>query len=323
MGAVGYGTRPLHPGGTMSEPLPPQVARRTYSGIRLGVVMVILALGFAVWREIASAPDGCVQRSLSAYFYTPVRPVFVGALLLIGFAMIVMWGKTSAEDAVLNVAGLLLSVVALVPTLDANYCSLPASVRGGAPESQAAQISDNDLIKANAETVARSFTALMFAFVVILLLVAVLTLRAWSRGRVPDAHERWAYIATWVFAAGTVAVLYWLYRDADDPDSAFNHQVHAWSANIAVGLVIVAVFLAANQNRGDPERTRWVWLYGLLGVAMVLAAVVFKGGDAVGLFSGWLDSHATFVVEAVLIAFIAVFWVFQTIERRNEGAPTY
>ncbi|CUR60891.1 conserved membrane hypothetical protein [metagenome] len=307
----------------MSEPLPPQVARRTYSGIRLGVVMVILALGFAVWREIANAPGGCVQRSLSAYFYTPVRPVFVGALLLLGFAMIVMWGKTSAEDAVLNVAGLLLSVVALVPTLDANYCSLPASVRGGAPESRVTQVSDNDLIKANAETVARSFTALLFALVVILVLVAVLTLMAWNAGRLPSPQERFAYIATWVVAAGTVAVLYVLYRDADDPDSAFNHYVHAWSANIAVGLVIVAVFLAARQNRGDPERTRWVWLYGLLGVAMVVTAVVVKGGDAIGLFSGWLDSHATFVVEAILIGFIAVFWVFQTIERRKEGAPTY
>jgi membrane protein YqaA with SNARE-associated domain len=83
------------------------------------------------------------------------------------------------------------------------------------------------------------------------------------------------------------------------------------------------VFLAARQNRGDPERTRWVWLYGLLGVAMVVTAVVVKGGDAIGLFSGWLDSHATFVVEAILIGFIAVFWVFQTIERRKEGAPTY
>jgi peptidoglycan/LPS O-acetylase OafA/YrhL len=121
----------------------------------------------------------------------------------------------------------------------------------------------------------------------------------------------------------TVAVLYWLYLDADDPDSTVNHDVHGWSANIAVGLVIVAVFLAARQNRGDPTRQRWVWLYGLLGAAMVLTAVVFKGGDALGLFSGWLDSHVTFVVEAVLIAFIAVFWIFQTIERRDEGAPTY
>jgi cytochrome bd-type quinol oxidase subunit 2 len=306
----------------MSES-PPQVARRTYSGIRLGVVMVILALGFAVWQEIADSPNGCVQRSLSAYFYTPVRPVFVGALLLIGFAMIVMWGKTPAEDAALNVAGLLLAVVALVPTLDANYCSLPASVRGGEPESGAAKITDNDLIEANAETVARSFTALLFALVVILVLVAYLTLRAWSQGRTPSPAERAAYIATWLVAAATVAFLYWLYLDAEDPDSAFNQDVHAWSANIAVGLVIVAVFLAARENRKEPGRERWVWLYGSLGAAMVLTALVFKGGDAVGLFSGWLDSHATFVVEAILIAFIAVFWVFQTIERRRDGAPTY
>ena len=124
-------------------------------------------------------------------------------------------------------------------------------------------------------------------------------------------------------AAGPRRPALLLYLDADDPDSAFNQHVHGWSANIAVGLVIVAVFLAANENRSDPQRHRWFWLYGLLGVAMVVTAVVFKGGDAVGLFSGWLDSHATFVVEAVLIAFIAVFWVFQTIERRNEGAPTY
>ncbi|MDR7251582.1 membrane protease YdiL (CAAX protease family) [Nocardioides sp. BE266] len=307
----------------MSDPTAPEIARRTYSGIRLGVVMVILALGFAVWREIASSPNACVQRSLSAYFYTPVRPVFVGALLLIGFAFIVMWGKTALEDAVLNIAGLLLSVVALVPTLDANYCSVPAAAGGGEATSGAAQISDNDLIKANADTVARSFTALLFALVVILVLVAVLTLKAWADGRTPSPAMRVAYIATWLAAAVVVALLYVLYLDADDPDSAFNQDVHGWSANIAVGLVIVAVFLAAKENRNDPQRHRWFWLYGSLGVAMVVTAVVFKGGDKVGLFSGWLDSHATFVVEAILIAFIAVFWIFQTIERRKDRAPTY
>lgn len=307
----------------MSEPSAPQLALRTYSGIRMGVVAVILALGFAVWREIAGSPGGCVQRSLSAYFYTPVRPVFVGALLLLGFAMIVMWGRTPLEDAVLNVAGLLLAVVGLVPTLDANYCSLPASVRSGESEGAVAKIAEDDLIRANAETVARSFTALLFTLVVVLVVVAVLTLRAWAAGRVPSRGERVAYSVTWVVAAVTVAVLWWLYLDADDPQSAFNQDVHAWSANVAVGLVIVAVFLAAQENRADPSRRRWVHLYGWLGVAMVVAAVVVKGGDAVGLFSGWLDSHATFVVEAILIAFIAVFWVFQTIERRHQGAPTY
>lgn len=81
---------------------------------------MIVALGFAVWREIATSSDQCVQRSLSAYYYTPAKPVFVGALLIIGFAMIAMWGMTWWEDAALNLAGLLLMVVALVLTLDAN-----------------------------------------------------------------------------------------------------------------------------------------------------------------------------------------------------------
>ena len=89
--------------------MPPPVALRTYTSIRLGVVAVIVALGFAVWREIANSPDDCVQRSLSAYYYTPVRPVFVGALLIIGFAMIVLWGITPWEDTALNLAGLLLT----------------------------------------------------------------------------------------------------------------------------------------------------------------------------------------------------------------------
>lgn len=35
------------------------------------------------------APD-CWQRSISAYYYTPVRPIFVGGLMLIGFSLIVI-----------------------------------------------------------------------------------------------------------------------------------------------------------------------------------------------------------------------------------------
>jgi hypothetical protein len=47
---------------------PPPVALRTYTAIRMGVVVVIASLGWAVYREIANAPGHCVQRSLSAYY---------------------------------------------------------------------------------------------------------------------------------------------------------------------------------------------------------------------------------------------------------------
>lgn len=313
----------------MSDTSPPPIALRTYMAIRIGVIGVIAALGFAVWQEIANSEDGCVQRSLSAYYYTPVRPVFVGALLVIGFAMIVMWGKTWAEDAALNLAGLLLTVVALVPTLDANYCSLPKAVRGQTPDSETKKIANDTLINANAEAVARSFTALMFVLVLILVFVAIAGLVAYRSvaERPPTTRAVIAYAATWVLAATTVLVFYVLFRDADNPDSAFNHQVHGWSANIAVGLIIVAVFLAAREKAqgSDATKTRWVRLYGSVAVAMVVTAVVIKGGDAIGAFSrwDWLDDHATFLVEAILIGLIGVFWILQTIDRRKDGAPTY
>ena len=301
----------------------PPVARRTYMAIRLGVVAVIVALGFAVWKEIASASDHCVQRSLSAYFYTPVRPVFVAALLIIGFVMIVMWGKNSFEDATLNLAGMLLSAVALVPTLDANYCSLPKAVRGQTPSTETQSIADQTLIEANAQIVDRGFSAFLFVLGLCLLSIAVVGWFMRQRGH----SMQTAYVVTWGAAAITFFVYVFLYSEADDPASAFNHDLHGWSANSAVALIILAVISAARQKHrsSDNNKDKWTWFYGSVAAAMILSALVIKGGDSVGLFSGWewVDDHATFLVEAVLIALLGVFWTLQTIDRRKEGAPTY
>jgi hypothetical protein len=65
-----------------------------------------------------------------------------------------------------------------------------------------------------------------------------------------------------------------LFQDADNVDSA-NHQVHSWSANFAVGLIILAVVFAALQARREGAK-KWERLYGLLAATMVLVAVVIK-----------------------------------------------
>ena len=319
------------------EPTPP-VALRTYMTIRVGVVAVIVALGVAVGWEIALQPDSCVQRSLSAYYYTPVRPVFVGALLTIGFAMITMWGKTFVEDAALNLAGLLLIVVAFVPTLDANYCSLPPELRATGVDPEQKQVSDNALISANADTVARSFTALMVvAFLsLVLALVVGLVMRSKPRAQRPTDRAMIGFAATWLLALIAWALYVLAYQDAGDPDSFFNHELHALSANVGVGLVIVAVLAAAweKAQSNDPTKAwwhvrpwrqwdRWVWLYGVLAVLMVASAAVLKIGDSRGMFWGWVDVHTTFLVEAILIVLLGAYWIIQTIERRKDGAPTY
>ncbi|HEY2879025.1 hypothetical protein [Nocardioides sp.] len=324
--------------GSKAPPVPP-VALRTYTAIRVGVVAVILALGFAVWREIVNSPQACVQRSLSAYYYTPVRPMFVGALLVIGFAMIVMWGKTAIEDATLNLAGLLLIVVAFVPTLDANYCSIRTSAGRTVSSPESKQIADNALIQANAATVARSFSALLFMLWVLLIVIPIagwITYRNAQKrfeenpkdDRRPNSEALRAYVITWVLSLLVVIIYTVLYQDADNLDSAFNHKLHAWSANIAVVLIIVAVGSAARQKakeakRGHPAAKKWSRFYAAIAVAMALAALIIKGGDTLDLFSGWWDDHATFMVEAILIGLLGIFWSLQTIDRRNEGAPNF
>jgi len=318
--------------------LPSPVAARTYSAIRMGVVAVIFALGVAVAREIYNAGDHCVQRSLSAYFYTPVGPVFIGALLIIGFAMIAIWGKTAVEDAALNLAGLLIAAVALVPTLDNNYCSVPADVRDQVPDHATQSELDKALILANAPEVHSNFFTFLVTVSAILVAVAIAGVVLYRRaktGRRPSKAALIAYTITWLLAALAIVIYIVLYQDADDVSSAFNHKLHGWSANIGVFFVIVAVVAAAVQKARSDDTTkrwlkrwrtpwwdnRWVWIYGLLAIAMAAAVVVFKLGGS--LLPDWWDSHSTFLLEAIVIFLLAVFWVLQTIDRWDERAPRY
>lgn len=317
----------------------PPVALRTYMGIRIGVVAVIVALGVAVGWEISAQPDLCTQRSLSAYYYTPVRPVFVGALLIIGFAMIAMWGNTFIEDAALNLAGLLLMVVALVPTLDANYCSLPPGLRDDVVDPEQQQVADKALISANADTVTRSFTAFLVVLCLFLVFVFIMGWRLRSKPpeQRPTNRAMLGYAITWLLVVAAGCLYFVAHLDADDEGSFFNHKVHSWSANTGVGFIILAVLFAAlekarNGDQDEPwwrrwkpwrQWNRWVWFYGLLAAAMVMSAAVLKIGDALGWFSGWVDIHATFLLEAMLIVLLGVYWVFQTIERRSDEAPAY
>jgi Na+-transporting methylmalonyl-CoA/oxaloacetate decarboxylase gamma subunit len=344
----------------------------------MGVVVVIVALGFAVWREIVNDPEGCIQKSLSAYYYTPVRPVFAGALIVIGFSMAVMWGKTFLEDAALNLAGLLLTFVALNPTLDAAYCNIDEATAGGtAPHSdETHKITPSELINANASTISRGIFSLLVVLSVLLVVIAiageVVRRRAEEKGKSFSPKIVRDYRITWTLAALAVVTYWVLFLDAnnrlgpwaDGPSgtvnegSSFYNGAHGWSANIAVVLVFVAVVSAAREKLPPPPAqpsirwwklwvwliralklawrnrnplhwevwtNRWAWMYTVCAILMAIVAIVLKVGDKFGLFSWWpwVDEHATFLVEAILITLIGVFWVIQTFDRRQDGAPQY
>ncbi len=89
-------------------------ARKTYRYLRLAIVAMVFSLLLSMFFEYVEA--GELLGSFSAYYYSPVNPLFVGTLIMIGVCLIAIRGTTDFEDIALNISGLLAPVVALVPT---------------------------------------------------------------------------------------------------------------------------------------------------------------------------------------------------------------
>jgi hypothetical protein len=69
----------------------------------------------------------------------------------------------------------------------------------------------------------------------------------------------------------------------------------------------------------------WTWTYALIALTMGAAALVFKlhWSSSCACSSPLVDTHSTFLLEAIVIALIAVFWMVQTVDRWDERAPQY
>ena len=69
----------------------------------------------------------------------------------------------------------------------------------------------------------------------------------------------------------------------------------------------------ANSDPDQDTSRRWAFTYWGLAALMILgAAVLYFAIDA---------GHHTFAVESWMIGWLAVFWLIQTGDRWNDGAP--
>src|SRR3954469_3108435 len=119
-------------------------AIRTWRYLRLAMVALVVGLFAAVLFEWSADHRTCFQASLSAYYYTPVRPFFVSALLAIGVCLVCLRGNTDPEDVLLNVAGVAAAVVGLVPTTHIGTCmSTPVGEHDGVRDVIAGNVVNN------------------------------------------------------------------------------------------------------------------------------------------------------------------------------------
>ncbi|MBD3672661.1 MAG: hypothetical protein HUJ26_03950 [Planctomycetaceae bacterium] len=102
------------------ESLTPRLHRQTYQCLRLVMasVAIILPILLLVSSEFLESTEavGAPPGSISAYYHTEMRNVFVGSICAIGMCLYAYKGYNNLENTSLTVAGLFLFGVALAPT---------------------------------------------------------------------------------------------------------------------------------------------------------------------------------------------------------------
>jgi hypothetical protein len=258
-------------------------AIKTWRYLRLSMVALVVGLLVAVGYEWQAVPHHCFQTSISAYFYTPVRGYFVGALLSIGTCLFCLKGSQPREDLLMNLAGICAAVVALVPTPDAGTCtSLPGTTDDRAPD------------------IANNVTVLVAIGLFAVVVLATLWLATPHR---PRPRPRAMYVVgalLWL----PVAVLFEANRDA------FMGSAHDIAAYAMFLFIVGVVGLNALATRAPRPRKA----YAAVFAAMVASAVVIIAARLLG---GW--SHWVIGIETAFIVLFAAFWAIQTAELWDDG----
>jgi FtsH-binding integral membrane protein len=289
---------------------------KSYRYLRTAMVALLLGLGAAVVYHTMQA--GAVLASVSAYYYTPAQAIFVGALIALGACMIALKGTNGVEDLFLNLGGMFAVVVAIVPT--SRGADYRTAVRA-CEQADSPVLEDLDcptvraLAEATEANVENSTVALLIVGA-LALLTAVLFFALKDR-RTPGAKfPWWAFVATLVvYGVGAAAFTMSKERFIDNA-----HYVAA--IGLLVCIVVVAVANALRRDEGRQEtlnavpgallrsRDAYAWI-----------ARIMLGGAVVGVVLWLVDWISLFLLEIVVAAFFAVFWMVQTIERWRDEPP--
>lgn len=286
---------------------PALAAVRTYGYLRLALAGLVLLLFSAVAIEFGSTGFDCLQTSISAYWHTPVRAVFVGVLVTMGICLVALKGNTPGEDVALNFAGMLAPGVAFIPTGDPGTCSsVPITPADAAP------------------AVANNMQALFVLGGSAIVLAFALARRTARRSAgpaqgvvgSPRGTRLGLAVAVLVMAGGAV----WFYASRQ----GFLDHGHDAAAIPMFLAIVVAVWLngrdvdrAVTQGTAAPAASRYVPVYRAIATLMLATLGLTV---ALTFVSQW--EHLVLWVEVVLILLFAVFWVVQTVELWDRGLRT-
>lgn len=272
--------------------------QRTYRYLRFGIGGTIVLVFVSV--AIAMVQVG-VLSSVSAYFYTPARTVFVGALIAASLGLLAISG-TGVERVLLDAAGLLAPLIALVPTP-----LVPGTVPGVridcAPESSCVP-SAYHLDVANGVS-----TYLLVGAVVVIAAFLIFRgrkqeLRAIRASLLGAAALFLAVALTWAFA-----------RDV------FLQQAHVTAALLFfLSIGSCAVVKAFEHQQGARPTKTYQRLYWIIAAVFLADAVV----AVAVIYGGWLEAFVVppvLICELLALALFLLYWILQSFPRWDTVNP--
>jgi len=267
---------------------------RTYRYLRIGIAGTVVAIFVAVAQ--AATTYGWLT-SVSDYFYTPARDVFVGALIAASLALFALSGR-GAERALLDAAALFAPLIALVPTTLA-----PGTVPGVAVScAQRCFPPEYEADAANG--------------VVVYLVLGLLTLLV---AFVLAALGQVSLAAVWpslLIAAVVLAVTALTWAFARD---VFLQQAHFVATTAFFALFAAVAVRSAFPRRGPQPAPVFRVLYTAIAAGLVLVLVAYvvllPQADGSGI-------PIVLIVEAAALALFFAFWVVQGIEKWSDPDPT-
>lgn len=269
--------------------------RRTYRYLRLSIAGSVVAIAVAVVLQTA---QGGVRESISAYYYTPARDVFVGALIAASLGLLALSGR-GAQRALLDAAALLAPLVALVPT--------PTLASGCASPCVPAEV----------------HPAVDIGVATYLIVGALAVLVAVVVGTRPGAG-RAALSRTWPSIIVAVGVLAGVWAWWGLARAAFLSFGHVVAATGFFALLAVVALLDARRTDWAPEPAppRGVRIaFAVIAVVLIVDLVAVLGyvaveGDAA------MRTPVVFVGEFVALALFGTYWVLQTVRTWASADPS-
>lgn len=289
-------------------PDPGRWALKTYNYLRLGMLVAVAALAYSIIVEYSQPGVHTFLGSISGYYYTPARPIFVGAMVAIGFALIVIKGRTFIEDLSLTLAGIMAPIVAFIPTTDdTNGVGRREMLRIG--HYQPGPDVGSPFVPASINNNLHAFVFAGYIAIALLLIFFLI------RRRVPGSTAG-STRGFWISVAGGLALvitgsilLRWAYSWVLDG--------HARAAVLMFAFLAVAAITNSVLGfiRGDTNKV-YAWTYGIVGALMIVSGIVFVVSQRHNRSS--LGGHLVLSIEFVELSLFVIFWVTQTLERWNR-----